>query len=166
MSSGLVIGHSTCHLGVHPLVVCRPRIRCVVSFPVMVVWTRWRSSALVTWHLRPRFGWLGAMAVGCVSCRACLRCVVLPSSCHPGLLCVVWVFVVSFAALSLGGAGICPAWVVLCHSPRIRRVPWVFGVSSPRSSYGVIPGGGRLDLLALVNLGDVAPVPCPFCGHQ
>jgi len=25
---------------------------------------------------------------------------------------------------------------------------------------GIIPGGGRLDPLALVNLGDVAPAPC------
>ena len=26
----------------------------------------------------------------------------------------------------------------------------------------VIPGGGHLDLLVLVNLGDVAPAPCLF----
>ena len=44
-----------------------------------------------------------------------------------------------------------------CHvvCPCVRRV-----VSSGGSLCHVVPGGGRLDPLALVNLGDVAPVPC------
>ena len=46
-------------------------------------------------------------------------------------------------------------------------LPWscrvdlpVLVVSSPRSPCRVVPGGGHLVPLALVNLGDVAPAPC------
>jgi hypothetical protein len=66
--SGLVIGrsgagHWAFGLGIRRVVrgfvvssggsSCRPHVCHVVSFPVLVVWTHWRSSALVTWHLHP-----------------------------------------------------------------------------------------------------------------
>jgi hypothetical protein len=52
--SGLVVGR----LGWASVVSsggssCRPRICRVMLFLVLVIWTRWRSSALVTWHLHP-----------------------------------------------------------------------------------------------------------------
>lgn len=62
-----------------------------------------------------------------------------------------------------------PAFVVSCR-PGVRRVvcPCVRRVVSSgrllsrvvRGGSRVVPGGGRLDPLVLVNLGDVAPAPC------
>jgi len=48
----------SCRVGLPVLVAsslrssCRPRVCQVVSFPVVVAWSRWRSSTSVTWHLR------------------------------------------------------------------------------------------------------------------
>jgi len=53
-----------------------------------------------------------------------------------------------------------PALVVSCRPPCARRVVPAFVMSSPRLSGRVVPGGGRLVPLALVNLSDVAPAPC------
>jgi hypothetical protein len=157
VSSGLVVGRSS-RLGrvvsTSLCSSCRPCVRRVVSFPAVVVWSCWRSSASVTWHLRPvRFvvvsecGWVGSGGLpryladggdggglGFVLCAPSSRRPAFvvssgPSSCCPGLRHVVRVFVVSFAPSSLGGVG-------------------------------------HWDPLALVNLGDVAPATCPVCGCQ
>ena len=48
---------------------------------------------------------------------------------------------------------------MLCHPPHICCVVWAFIVLSLCLSCYVVPGGGCLDLLVLVNLSDMAPYP-------
>ena len=99
-------------------------------------------------------------------------------TCRPGLRRVVCAFVVGRCWPLLVLVASCrPSLRSLCRvvhpctcrvmssSPRSLCCPGVRYVV-PAFSCRVVPGGGRLDPLALVTLGDVAPGPCPFGSCQ
>ena len=103
-----------------------------------------------------------ALVVGRWSCRPGVRPALVVSSVRPRLGRVVrpsppWLCRPSVPASVVSSV---PTLVVSCRPPCARRVVPAFVMSSPRLSGRVVPGGGRLVPLALVNLSDVAPAPC------
>ena len=68
-------------------------------------------------------------------------------------------------------ASCCPSLRLSCRVSVVSSSPHLLcclGICYvvPTFSCCVVPGGGRLDLLALVSLGDMAPGPCPFGSCQ